>query len=156
MNIDKIISKELHYNYLERVEASLHRKGLSFQDLRTFKRAGHFKDGRLDPLLKYMFRNETGRSKNETHCLCGHRILQQCYLCPEGSTNIDEIIVLGNHCITKWGYEAAIRGTGVKVNCEYCNSTVNKTGLRRHHKTNKCRNNRDTSSSISTSVGSDE
>ena len=51
---------------------------------------------------------------------CGHRIKQQCYLCPEGSTNIEYMIVLGNYCLTKWGYEAAIRGKGVKDKCEYC------------------------------------
>ena len=104
-----------------------------------------------------MFGNDAELPKDETHCLCGHRIKQQCYLCPEDSTNIEYIIVLGNCCITKWGYEATIRGKGVKAKCEYCNSTVNKTGIRRHQTINKCRQNSEeyTSSTISTSMGSD-
>ena len=28
------------------------------------------------------------------------------------------------------GFEAAIRGTGIKVKCEYCEATVNKTGIK--------------------------
>ena len=42
-----------------------------------------------------MFENDIERPKDETHCLCGHRIKQQCYLCLEGSTNIEYIIALG-------------------------------------------------------------
>ena len=41
--------------------------------------------------------------------------MQQCYLCPQGSTNVENVIVVGNHCSCKWGFEAAIRGKGVKV-----------------------------------------
>ena len=35
MNIDKILSKERQYNYLDRVEGSLSSKGLTFSDLKN-------------------------------------------------------------------------------------------------------------------------
>ena len=38
--------------------------------------------------------------------------------------------------------------------CECCNKEVNITNLARHQTSNNCRNNRDTSSNISTSTGS--
>ena len=73
----------------------------------------------------------------QSNCLCGHEIRQQCYVCPKNSTNTDDIITFGNHCIGKCGYAPAIRGIGVKVKCERCGSTVNKTGLKRHQKNTK-------------------
>ena len=72
--------------------------------------------------------------------MCGHRIVEQCYLCPADSNNPNDILVLGNHCINKWGFTPAIRGKGKKVECELCGSMVNKSGLARHQKTTKCRN----------------
>ena len=63
---------------------------------------------------------------------------------------------MGNRCIHKWGYDPANRGKGVKVECNCCGATVNKTGIKRHQETWKCRNRRDTASNISTSVGSEE
>ena len=64
-------------------------------------------------------------------CLCDHEITEQCYLCPEGSKNMDDIIIVGNRCIHKWGYDPAIRGKGVKVKCECCEATVNKAGIKK-------------------------
>ena len=78
-----------------------------------------------------------------------------CYLCPEGSTNIDGVITVGNKCIRQWGYNPAVRGNGTKFTCEFCGSTLNKSGKKRHQ-TNKCRSRRDTASDMSTSVGSDD
>ena len=40
MNIDKILSKERQYNYLDRVEAALSDKGLTFLDLKNYIRCG--------------------------------------------------------------------------------------------------------------------
>ena len=80
----------------------------------------------------------------------------QCYLCPEGSKNIDDILIVGNICIHKWGYGPAVRGTGEKVKCNCCGATVNKTVIKRHQQTIKCRSRRDTASNISASVGSDD
>ena len=80
----------------------------------------------------------------------------QCYLCPEGSKDIDDILTVGNRCIHQWGYDPAVRGTGEKVKCNCCGATVNKTGIKIHQQTIKCRSRRDTASNISTSVGSDE
>ena len=54
---------------------------------------------------------------------------------PNNSTTTDDIITFGNRCIGKCGYALAIRGIGVKVQCECCGSTVHKTGLRRHQQT---------------------
>ena len=70
--------------------------------------------------------------------------------------NIDDIEIVGNKCINKWGYDPAIRGKGVKVKCDCCGVTVNKTGTKTHQETLKCINRRDTASNISTSVGSVE
>ena len=156
MNIDKIIAKEITYNYLDRVEAALNEKGLTFSDLKSYKRVGSSQLGEADASFKSIFGNDTKIPNYKPTCLCGHRITQQCYLCPEGSNSPDDILILGNHCIKKWGYEAAIRGKGVKVKCECCGATVNKSGIKRHQKTQKCRNSRDTASNVSTSVGSDE
>ena len=43
-----------------------------------------------------------------------------------------------------------------QIVCDLCKACVRRHHMARHHKTNKCINNCDTSSSISTSVGSDE
>ena len=63
---------------------------------------------------------------------------------------------MGNKCIHKWGYDLANRGKGVKVKCNCCGATVNKTGITKYQETLNCRNRRDTASNISTSVGSEE
>ena len=64
----------------------------------------------------------------KSHCLCGHEIRQQCYVCPKHSTTTDDIITFGNRCINKWGYAPAIRGNGVKFKCECCGSIANRSG----------------------------
>ena len=76
----------------------------------------------------------------------------QCYLCPEGSKDINDVITVGNHCIKEWGIIPAIKGNGQKVKCEFCGSTVNKSVIKRHQQTIKCRN-RNTGSNISTCSG---
>ena len=63
---------------------------------------------------------------------------------------------MGNKCIRKWGYNPAVRGNGTKFTCEFCGSTLNKSGKKRHQQTNICRSRRDTASDISTSVGSED
>ena len=86
----------------ERVEATLNSKGLSFQDLTTFKRVGYFKDGRLDPHLKYMFGNDAERPKDETHCLCvasssmkhEQHVFHICHV-----FNIIDLYDKRNHCV---------------------------------------------------------
>ena len=67
----------------------------------------------------------------QSSCLCGHEIRQQCYVCPKNSTHTGDIITFGNRCIGQCGYAPAIRGIGVKVKCECCGSTVNRTGLKK-------------------------
>ena len=79
----------------------------------------------------------------------------QSYLCPEGSKTIDDVIIVGNSCINQWGYDPAVIGNGEKVKCKCCGATVNKSGIKRHQQTIKCRSRRDTESNISTSVGSE-
>ena len=131
---------------------------MTFSDLSDFKNAGTYKHDRLDPTLKNMFGYDTKPPEIQDHCLCGHSIKQPCYKCPEGSTNVGDIVIVITIVLTKWGFEAAIRGTGVNIKCEYCEAAVNKSGTNIYHETNRCRQRGEeyTSSTISTSVGSDD
>ena len=86
--------------------------------------------GRTDSAFRSYFGDDANIPLHKNRCLCGHEITQQCYLCPEGSTNIDDILTVGNRCIHKWGYDPANRGKGVKVKCNCCGATVNKTGIK--------------------------
>ena len=116
-------------------------------------RVGSSIRGIRDAAFKSYFgdENESDIPIHKSHCICNHEIIEQCYLCPEGSRNIDDIIVVGNRCIQKWGYDAAVRGNGNKFTCELCGSALNKSGKKRHQQTNRCRSRRDTASDISTS-----
>ena len=96
------------------------------------KSVGSSQHGKADFWFKHKFGHDAKTQEYKSHCLCGHRISQQCYLCPEGSNSTYDILALGNHCIINWGYEAAIRGNGVKIKCECCGATVNKPGIKRH------------------------
>ena len=157
MNIDKIIADELRSSYLNQVENALKELGLTFSDLKNYIRVGRSKSGISgDSAFKSYFGNYAKIPTPKERCLCGHEIMEQCYLCPEGSKNIDDIIIVGNRCIHQWGYDRAVIGNGEKVKCEYCGATVNKTGIKRHQQTIKCRSRRDTASNISTSVGSED
>ena len=146
MNIDKIQSKEKQSDYLDHVEGQLNSIGLTFHDLKQYKRSGRSKHGKLDTVFKDIFGSDAKQPDFKIYCLCGHRIVEQCYLCPADSNNPDDILVLGNHCIDKWGFTPAIRGKGKKIDCELCGAILNTSGLRRHHKTSKCKSKSDTSS----------
>ena len=156
MNIDKLIANELKYSYVDIIENSLNKIGLTFTDLKGYLKAGSSKYGNRDSSFKSYFGNDTKISRHVESCSCGHGITEQCYLCPEGSTNIDDILIVGNRCIHKWGYGPLNRGKYIKIKCECCVATVNTTGITRHQETSKCRNRRDTASNISTSAGSEE
>ena len=156
MNIDKIIANELKSSYVYRIEKSLNQIGLTFTDLKSYLKIGSSNLGRRDAVFKSYFGNDAKMPRHVESCLCGHEITEQCYLCPEGSTNIDDILIVGNRCIHKWGYDPAVRGKGVKIKCGFCGATVNKPGITRHQETLKCRNRKDTASNISTSAGSED
>ena len=152
MNIESIIADELKTSYANRVEISLNNRGLTFTDLKNYIRVGSSTYGITDAAFDSYFGDDADIPTRKHHCICGHEIIEQCYLCPEGSKNIDDVIVVGNKCIQKWGYHAAVRGNGTKFTCELCGSTLNKSGKKRHQQTNKCRSRRDTASDISTSA----
>ena len=156
MNMDKLIANELKYSYANRIEQSLNQIGLTFTDLKGYLKVGSSNHGRRDAAFKSYFGNDANIPSRVESCLCGHEITEQCYICPEGSKHIDDILIVGNICIHKWGYDPAIRGKGVKVKCECCGAIVNKAGIKRHQETLKCRNRRDTASNISTSAGSEK
>ena len=156
MNIDKLIADESRAYYLYRIEQSLQKLGLTFADLKNYVRVGRSTHGISDNAFKCYFGTGAKLPEHKERCICGHEITVLCYLCPEGSKNIDDDITVGNRCIHKWGYDAAIRGKGEKIKCNCCGVTVNKSGIKRHQETLKCRSRRDTASNISTSVGSDE
>ena len=158
MNIDKILNQEIKYNYLDRVEDALKAKGLTFKDLKCYERCGRSKNGlKPDTIFKNKFGENVKPPDFKPTCLCGHRIVEQCYLCPEGSNDINDVITLGNHCIKKWGFDPAIRGKiENKVKCDLCGSLVNKKGFARHKKTQNCKNNTEsTKCSDNGSVSSD-
>ena len=152
----KIIVDELILSYLDKVENALKLIGLTFSDLKTYIRVGRSTSGITDSVFNNYFENDATIPRPKEKCLCGHEITVQCYLCPEGSKHINDIIIVGNRCIHQWGYDRAVIGNGEKVKCEFCGATVNKTGMKRHQQTITCRSRRDTASNISTSVGSDE
>ena len=153
MNIDNIIANELRSIYLNKVETALKLIGLTFSDLKNYVRVGRSEAGISgDAAFKSYFGNDAKIPRPVDRCLCGHEITVQCYLCPEGSKNIDDVIIVGNRCITHWGYDAAIRGKGEKLKCNCCGATVNKSGIARHQETLKCRSRRDTETNISTSL----
>ena len=141
--------------YLSRGQESLNELGLILSAFNNYKHSGRSMHGEPDSLCKNNFGANVELPDLKPACLCGHRIVEQCYTCPEGSSNPDDIIVVGNRCITKWGVVPAIRGNGNEIMCEHCGVTINKYGLRRHQTTNKCKHNRDTSSNMYTSVGYD-
>ena len=156
MNIDKIIANELKSSYVYRIENSLNKIGLTFTDLKGYLKVGSSNLGRRDSAFKSYFGEYSKLPSRAERCLCGQGITEQCYICPEGSKNIDDVIIVGNRCIHKWGYDSANRGKGEQIKCNCCGATVNKTGIKRHQQTLKCRNLRDTASNISTCVGSEE
>ena len=125
MNIDKLIAKELKSSYVDRTEKPLNQIGLTFTDLKGYLKVGSSNHCRRDAAFKSYFGNDAKIPSHVESCLCGHEITEQCYLCPEGSKNIDDIIIVGNRCIHKWGHDPAIRGKGVKIKCECCGATVN-------------------------------
>ena len=138
MNIDKILSKERQYNYLDRVEDSLSSKGLTFSDLKNYIRCGSSTHGVPTKVLVDKFGKDVQLPENQAACLCGHRIVEQCYLCPKDNQDLNQAIVVGNHCIKKWGIRPTMRGKGSNVECDICGSMVNKSGLARHQKRPKC------------------
>ena len=151
MDIDRIIADESKSSYVNRVERSLNKRGLTFADLKNYIRVGSSIHGISDAAFKSYFGDDARLPKHEESCICEHEIQEQCYLCPEGSKNLDDVVTVGNKCINKWGYNPAVRGNGTKFTCEFCGSTLNKSGKTRHQQTNKCRSRRDTASDISTS-----
>ena len=78
--------------------------------------------------------------ESQLTCLCGHRIAEQCYLCPLDNQDLSQAIIVGNHSIRKWGIKPTMRGKGLKVECDVCGSMVNKSTLARHQKKPKCKN----------------
>ena len=116
-------------------------KGLTFSGLNNYDKVGSSDVERPDFAFLTRFGKDAKLPIFQSNCLCGHEIRQQCYACPNNSTNTDDIITFGKRCIGKCGYVPAIRGIGVKVKCECCGSTVNKSGLKRHQQTQTCRNN---------------
>ena len=143
MNIDKILNQEIKYNYLDKVEDGLKAKGLTFKDLKKYERCGRSWAGmKPNTIFKNKFGENAKTPDYKPTCLCGHRILEQCYLCPEGSNDINDVITLGNHCIKKWGFEPALRGKlENKIECDFCGCLVDRKGIARHKKRPKCINN---------------
>lgn len=55
--------------------------------------------------------NEKIRPKDETNCICGHKIEENCYLY---NKKTKMFLVIGNHCIKKFELDSRRR-------CKYCN-----------------------------------
>jgi hypothetical protein len=138
MNIDKILSKDKQYDYLYHVEGALRSKGLTFLELKQYIRCGSSIHGVPSPVLTSKYGKDVKLPDTQMTCMCGHRIIEQCYLCPIGNQDLNQALSVGNHCIKKWGIKPAMRGKGLKVECDVCGAMLNKSGLARHHKTRKC------------------
>ena len=102
MNIQKIIAKEVKYNYLNRVQDSLSDDGLTLSDLQTYKRVGTSIHGVPDYIYEQHFGKDADLPDEQEFCLCGHGIVQQCYLIPENSNDVNDIITVGNRCVKRW------------------------------------------------------
>ena len=143
MNIQQIINREIKYNYLNKVQASLDAYGMTLADLKTYERVGKSYYGFPDTIFTKRFGKKTNLPEHQHSCLCEHDIVQQCYLCPRGSTNVDDVIVVGNHCIKKFGFCKAINGdANHKTQCDLCGASVHKKGIARHQKRPCCIKNR--------------
>ena len=120
MNIENIIADELRSNYLNKVENALKLIGLTFSDLKTYIRVGRSTSGISgDSAFKSYFGNDAKIPRPKERYLCGHEMTVQCYLCPEGSKDIDDILTVGNRCIHQWGYDPAVRGNGEQINVNF-------------------------------------
>ena len=143
MNIQQIINREIKYKYLDRVQASLDAYDITLADLQTYEPIGKSNHGFPNTIFTKRFGKQTKIPEHQHSCLCEHAIVEQCYLCPRGSTNVDDIIVLGNHCIKRFGFSKAINGDAKqKIQCDLCGASVHKKGLARHKKRPCCINNR--------------
>ena len=141
-NIDKILRRELKYKYLNNVENGLAEYNLSFKELNNYVRCGRTPaDWKPDKVFVDRF-GDVEPPEHRHVCLCGHRIKEQCYLCPENSKDVNDIIVVGNHCIDTWGFKRAKWGKCKKVECKLCGADVSKSGLARHQKRPCCIKNR--------------
>ena len=76
-------------------------------------------------MLVGKFGKDVQLPENQATCLCDNQDLNQA-------------IVVGNHCIKKWGIRPTMRGKGLKVECDICGSMVNTSGLARHQQRPKC------------------
>ena len=145
MNIQQIINREIKYNYLDRVQSSLNAYDITLADLKTYERVGRSNHGVPDTIYATRFGKKAGIPKHQHSCLCGHAIVEQCYLCPSGSNDVDDIIVLGNQCIKTFGFHKAVNGdASQKIQCDLCGASVHKKGIARHKKRPCCIKNRKT------------
>ena len=143
MNIQQIINREIKYNYLDKVQASLDAYDITLADLKTYERVGKSNHGVPDTIYTQRFGKKAGIPEHQHSCLCEHAIVEQCYLCPRGSTNVDDVIVLGNQCIKRFGFSKAINGDAShKIQCDLCGASVHKKGIARHKKRPCCIKNR--------------
>ena len=143
MNIQQIINREIKYKYLDRVQASLDAYDITLADLQTYEPVGKSNHGFPNTIFTKRFGKQTKIPEHQHSCLCEHAIVEQCYLCPRGSTNVDDIIVLGNHCIKRFGFSKAINGNvNHKIQCDLCGASVHKKGIARHQKRPCCIKNR--------------
>ena len=120
MNIDRVVAGELNSSYLDKVEKALKIIGLTFSDLNNYIRVGSSKYGiKGNSAFKSYFGIDAKIPRPKERCICGHEIKEQCYLCPEGSKNIVDIIIVGNICIHKWGYDPAVRSKGEQIHVNF-------------------------------------
>ena len=145
MNIDKINKDEKYKNESDRIQGSLSGHNLTLTDIQNYRRCGrNHKNG--NPKPDTIFCSNFGKTSKipefQKICLCGHKINEQCYLCPVDSNDVNDVITVGNHCIKKWGLPNAIRGDPKKkIECADCQCMVDKTNMKRHCKTAKHKRN---------------
>ena len=105
MNIQNILRREQQYNCLDRVQGSLSGFGLALSDIQEYRRAGSAKGHVPSATFMQNFGKDAKLPEHQDYCLWGHYIKMQCYLCPPESNNVDNIIVVGNHCIRRFGFK---------------------------------------------------
>jgi hypothetical protein len=126
--------------YNDRILNTLRCLQISEEEFNKYERCGRMEQG-MEPnkIFKSIYGDDATPPDITSECICEHIIKEQCYLRPKGSTNISDIVIVGNSCINRYGYQKAVWGKGEKIQCEICDATVGKKSYKRHQQTATCK-----------------
>ena len=139
---------------MDRIQGSLSSHDLTLTDISNYRRCGRsHKNGepKPDTIFCSNFGKHAKLPEIQKLCLCGHRIKERCYLCSVDSNDVNDVGVVGNHCIKRRGLPNAIRDDPKKrIECAVCHCMIDKKSMKRHRETAKHKRDNDT---VSTNSG---